>query len=157
MATPPDDIIKQVEEGGTTAPKDPRSYAQTLGVGFTSDEDLTQQAIMKLFDVPDSMTDLDQLRELLMRSDLPDHQVKLVSRVLALSEIFDPGPGEVIEPYFDENGAEPREPQIQRQISVPRVIIAWYLLARIAKGRQGRKEYAEVLGVRIRAEAEDDF
>ena len=156
-----DEIATSQNRSDARVPKDPATYVEGLmrgGVGggeFFSEEDKLQGAILELFNVPGDMTDLDTLKKLLIRSDLPEHQVKLVSRVLALSQIFEPT-SEPVDPLedddFDEDPME-RELRSANPISVPRIIIAWYLLARIASERQGRKEYAAVLGYQLEEQA----
>ncbi len=152
----PENILEKIAAANPNGnvPKDPSTYVQGLiqgggsGGEFFSDEDKLEGAILELFNVPGDMTDLDTLKRLLIRSDLPEHQVKLVSRVLALSQIFEPV--SLVDDFEDD---EDEEAQSAAAISVPRIIIAWYLLARIASERQGRKEYAAVLGYRLEQEA----
>ncbi len=134
---PDEEFLKKIAaQANIPAPNEPQSYVASLtrasggADGFMTDGDDVSEAIMQLFEVPGDMTNLVSLQTLLLRSDLPEHQVKLVSRILALSMIFEP-----------KGGAKP--------ISVPRVIIGWYLLARIARDRKGREEYAAVLGYKL--------
>jgi len=159
----PEKILEQIASNQNGAeghvPKDATTYVETLmrgggGGDFFSEEDKLQGAILELFDIPGDMTDLETLKKLLIRSDLPEHQVKLVSRVLALSQIFEPT-GTTIDDLDDDLDDDPldRELGAPSIISVPRIIIAWYLLARIASERQGRKEYAAVLGYQLEQEA----
>lgn len=157
----PESVLGEVAANPNEArvPKEPETYVQTLmgggGGDFFSEEDKLHGAILELFNVPGDMTDLDTLKRLLIRSDLPEHQVKLVSRVLALSQIFEP----TVISAFDEPDVEDEDNPLDKEIgdpakiSVPRIIIAWYLLARIASERQGRKEYAAVLGYQLEQEA----
>ncbi len=173
--TNPNDVTPAVVP---EAPKDAGTYVQSLTapapggspLGFWNDTDSTQDAIMQLFDVPGDMSDIETVKSLLIRSDLPEHQVKLVSRVLALSQIFDPGwfaDSSEGDPNAEKDLAliealEEDEDEIlsrrrRHMPSVARAIIAWYLLARIARNREGRKEYASVLGHKMRLEAEEDI
>ena len=58
---------------------------------------------------------------------------------------------------FDEDDEDLLNRRRRPMPSVARAIIAWYLLARIARNREGRKEYANVLGYKMRLEAEEDL
>ena len=160
----PENVLEQVAANqaanGATAPKEPETYVHNLlksggGGDFFSEEDKLQEAVLELFNIPGDMTDLETVKRLLIRSDLPEHQVKLVSRVLALSQIFEPSEASIeeFEDEEDEENSMNRELASSSHISVPRIIVSWYLLARIASERQGRKEYAAVLGYQLEREA----
>ena len=152
-----DQLAANQNRSDSRVPKDASTYVEGLmhgggGGEFFSEEDKLQGAILELFNVPGDMTNLDTLKKLLIRSDLPEHQVKLVSRVLALSQIFEPDSLAEDDEDLEDSSME-RELGSSNPISVPRIIIAWYLLARIASERQGRKEYAAVLGYQLEEQA----
>ena len=125
-------IIKRTAPGGAMAPGAPGGGLP----GLVSDQDMASGAAMELFQVPDNFTDVEQLKDLIVKSDLSEKSIMAATRVLALSQQFD----DIDDPDF---------------VSFPRQVLGWFFLLRIAKDRQGRNEYSMVLGHQMRAEASD--
>ena len=125
-------IIKASAPGGVAAPG---SSGGGLP-GLVSDQEMASGAAMQLFDVPDNFTDVEQLKDLIVKSDLSEKSIMAATRVLALSQQFD----------------DPEDPDF---VSFPRQVLGWFFLLRIAKDRQGRQEFSSVLGHQMRAEASE--
>lgn len=150
--TKSDDILAQsvrTDGPGLKTPKVPKTKAQELieqsrqqaaasmmagpPGGLMTDSDNTSNAIMELFRIPDDLTQVDTIKDLMVKTDLDPSSIRPAARALTLSQLFD----------------DPDNPNF---VSIPRLVIGWTCLGMISRDRRGRMEYAEVLGHQFRSE-----
>lgn len=104
---------------------------QSLFGGIQGYDTQQEHPAKMLFDLPEEYTNIENLKKLIARSDIPESVVKPLSRMLALGEFF---------------GSK----------FIPQ-IAGWYCVTRIGKERLGREEFVKaVLRNQIEPDSEDD-
>ena len=124
-------LIREAIKGSLTGSPSADGATSTLsGILGLAGGGGESNAAGELFDIPTDFEDYEQLRSLMAKSDVPAEQVIPITFLLAMAERF--------------------------QSSVMPTIIGYYLTGRIAKNREGRKEYLKATQKTLNLSGNDD-